>query len=143
MRGDRVIVLERSLIHARARRGVLYGVAGLALAILGAVKDGALLEEASAKKKNARQHRKRRQKRRRRRQNGCRLLPSGAACAEIAQCCSGTCDANTAYPEFDAVCCRAVGESCVIGRDECCLIFACRCTTPDCLDYNGDAGVCG
>jgi hypothetical protein len=145
MRGDWEIVLERSLVYARERRGVLYGVAGLVLAILGAVKDGELFEEALAKKKNVRQHRKRRQKRqrRRRRRNACKLLPSGAPCAEGAQCCSGTCDANTAFPEFDSVCCRALGESCVIGRNECCLNFACRCATPDCVDYNGDVGVCG
>ena len=99
-------------------------------------------DESAAKKQNKRKHRKERKKRRRRR-NACKRLPSGAECAEGAQCCTGTCAENTAFPEFDPVCCHAEGASCVIGRNECCQDCACHCTTPNCVDFNGDTGVCG
>ena len=135
--------LVRALATAQPRRGVLHVLAALLLALWGAAADH-LSEDAAAKKKNKRKHHKKRKKRRRRRRrNACKLLPSGAECAEGAQCCTGTCDENTAFPEFDAVCCQAEGAACIIGRNECCQDFACHCTTPDCVDFNGAAGVCG
>lgn len=142
-RGGWVDGLARALMGASPRRGVLAAFATL-LGIWASVADP-LGEDAAAKKKNKRQHRQKRQKRRRRRRrrNACKLLPSGEACSDGAECCSGTCDANTAFPQFDTVCCIALGESCVIGRNECCQDFACHCTTPDCTDFNGDAGMCG
>ena len=141
MNGGRFDALARALMSALPRRGV-YGVFATLLGLCAGAVDR-LENGAAARNKNTRQHRQKRQKRRRRRRAACRLLPSGAACGESAQCCSGTCDENTAFPLFDRVCCRVLGESCVIGRDECCLDFACHCTGPDCVDFNGDAGVCG
>lgn len=136
--------LARALAAMQPRRGMLQIIAALLLAIRGAAAD-LLSEDAAAKKKNnnkRKHHQKRKKRRRRRRRNACKLLPSGAECTEGAQCCTGTCDDNTAFPEFAAVCCQAEGASCVIGRNECCQDFACHCTTPDCVDFNGDTGVC-
>jgi hypothetical protein len=137
--------LVRALATVQPRRGMLQ-IVSLLLAMWGGAAD-LLREDAAAKKKsnNKRQHHKKRKKRRRRRRrrNACKLFPSGAECTDGAQCCTGTCDENTAFPEFAAVCCQAEGASCVIGRNECCQDFACHCTTPDCVDFNGDTGVCG
>ena len=133
--------LVRALATTQPRRGVLQ-IVSLLLAMWVAARAALLGDEAAAKKKTKRRHRKKRKKRRRRR-NVCKLLPSGAECTEDAQCCSGTCDENTAFPEFDTVCCQAEGASFVIGRNECCQDLACHCTTPDCVDFNGDTGVCG
>ena len=142
MTGDWLDTLARALAMMQPRRGLLHVVAVL-LAIWGTA-DGRLRGEDAAAKKNPRKHRqKRKKRRRRRRRNACTLRPSGAECSEGAQCCSGTCDENTAFPEFDTVCCQAEGAACVIGRDECCQDFACHCTTLGCVDFNGAAGVCG
>jgi hypothetical protein len=134
--------LVRALATTQPRRGVLQIVS--LLLTLWAAGAALLGHETAAKKTNQRKHRKKRQKRRRRRRqrNACKLLPSGAECTEGAQCCTGTCAANTAFPAFDTVCCQAEGTSCVIGRNECCQDFTCHCTTPDCVDFNGDTGVC-
>ena len=130
--------LVRALATTQPRRGVLQ-IVSLLLAMWVAARAALLGDEAAAKKTNKRKHRKKR----RRRRNACKLLPSGAECTEGAQCCTGTCAANTAFPAFDTVCCQAEGASCVIGRNECCQDLACHCTTPDCVDFNGDTGVCG
>jgi hypothetical protein len=133
--------LARALAAARSRRGILQ-IVSLLLAMWVTAGVALLGDESAAKKQNKRKHRKKRKKRRRRR-NACKRLPSGAECAEGAQCCTGTCAENTAFPEFDPVCCHAEGASCVIGRNECCQDCACHFTTPNCVDFNGDTGVCG
>jgi hypothetical protein len=71
------------------------------------------------------------QARKHKRHHGCRRLPSGSDCSDASQCCSGTCDFNTAYPQFDKVCCRVQGQSCRFGLDECCGALSC------------DGGICG
>jgi hypothetical protein len=143
MSGGWFEALVRTLAAVHPRRGALHVLAALLLAMWGSTADR-LSEDSAAKKKNKRKHHKKHKKRRRRRRrNACKLLPSGAECSASTECCSGTCDENTAFPEFDLVCCRAEGESCVIGRNECCQDIACHCTTPDCVDFNGAAGVCG
>ena len=136
--------LVRALATTQPRRGILQ-IISLLLAMWAAAGTALLGDETSAKKQNKRKHRKKRKKRRRRRRrrNACKLLPSGAECTEGAQCCTGTCDENTAFPEFAAVCCQAEGASCVIGRNECCQDFACHCIPPGCTDFNGTPGVCG
>jgi hypothetical protein len=148
MSGEWVDALARALAWAQPRRGLLRLLAAL-LAVWGAAADHRLSEDAAAKRKSKRRRQKqqkqqkKQKKRRRRRRRRCKLLPSGAECSEGGQCCSGTCDENTAFPQFDLVCCQAQGASCVIGRNECCQDFACHCTTLGCVDFNGAAGVCG
>jgi hypothetical protein len=132
--------LARALATALPRRGIPQ-IVSLLLAVWVAAGAALLGDETAAKQQNTRKHRKKR-KRRRRRRNACKLLPSGEECTDGAQCCSGTCDENTAYPEIDTVCCQAEGASCVIGRNECCQDFACHCTAPGCNDFNGAPGVC-
>ncbi|MGH2616873.1 MAG: hypothetical protein ACRDJC_16690 [Thermomicrobiales bacterium] len=134
--------VSKALPRLRSRRGALGVLGGLAAWSLLAA--GLWNADDAEAKKNKKRHRKKRQKRkrrRRRRNGGCPLLPSGAECSEAAQCCSGTCDANTAFPQFEAVCCRALGEICTIGLNECCQDFMCECPDPPC--FNGSPGICG
>jgi hypothetical protein len=133
--------IGRVLTGLRSRRGVLGLLGGLAL--WGPLGTGLWNADDAEAKKNKKKHRRKHQQRRRRRRRngGCSLLPSGAECSEAAECCSGTCDENTAFPEFDTVCCRALGEVCTIGLNECCQDFMCECPDPPC--FNGSPGICG
>jgi hypothetical protein len=142
MAGGWFDALARALTALRSRRGALGALGGLAVwSPPGTGVWHADAAVAKKRKKHRKRHQKRKRRRRRRRNRGCPLLPSGAQCNEAAQCCSGTCDANTAFPEFDTVCCRPLGETCTVGLNECCQNFVCECPDPPC--FNGSPGICG
>jgi hypothetical protein len=61
----------------------------------------------------------------------CQGKGSGVECSDANECCSGSCDHNTAYNELAKVCCRSQGESCRFGFNECCGDLGC------------DDGICG